>query len=151
MDLVEISEMPRAAATELTDAQRVAVSPTQCQAARAAYLLALVDKVAHNRRHAGNGSGAQRVALTTRPITIFGHVYNCPVRPDACGRLWIATAPAEEVGRALEAVASLPGRHRLATLSRLYEQTWTGAAGETACADEAEAELVAAVEAVSCC
>ena len=102
------------------------LTPTRGQPARAAHLLALVHKVAYSRRHAGNGAGAQRVELTSRPVAIFGLDYQVPVRQDAYGRLWVGTAPAEEVGTALEAVAGLPGRHRVASITRLYEQLWGG-------------------------
>ena len=102
------------------------LTPTRGQPARAAHLLALVHKVAYSRRHAGNGAGAQRVELTSRPVAIFGLDHQVPVRQDAYGRLWVGTAPAEEVGTALEAVAGLPGRHRVASITRLYEQLWGG-------------------------
>ena len=100
------------------------ITAQQRRAARAAHLFGLVDKVANHRRHAGAGAGAQRAPLTTRPICVFGVAHALPIRVDARDRLWIASAPAEEVALALEAVADLPGRHRLATLARLYERLW---------------------------
>ena len=89
------------------------------EAGRAAALFELARGVATSRRFAGRGAST-RIALTTRPVPILGHTHQLPVRAD--GDSWVATAPINDVGAALDAVGAAPMRHRHTMLVALFER-----------------------------
>lgn len=96
---------------------------------RTEHLLKLINEAARGLRRRDPLQRAVRAATGgTRRLCVFGHELELPIPTVQCavaggegaGLPWVATAPADEVTRALEEVCCLPGRWRISRLQQLF-------------------------------